>query len=250
MPLYDNQPTRRAPLVTYVLIAINVVVFLFTPMASIGHYNDSEHKRECDQALFIQEHGAIPEELTSNEQLPLPVELVQECAAQEYEKNPFLSALTSMFLHSGWLHLLGNMIYLFVFGQATEDRLGRWRYLLFYLTCGYVAAYGFAITYPASVVPLIGASGAVAGVLGSHLIMFPRSKTTALIGLVIPFPFRLPAWVVLGQFFVIQWLSLGVAQSNVAYVAHIYGFVAGMVFGLLARTPRALQRSALLSGRR
>ncbi|MEO3783328.1 rhomboid family intramembrane serine protease [Actinocorallia sp. B10E7] len=250
MPLYDNQPTRRAPLVTYALIAFNFLIFLMTPMATFGNSYGSQREQICDQAVFIREYGAVPQELTDNEPVPLPGVVVVTCGLEETEvagKNPLLSAFTSMFLHSGWLHLLGNMIYLFVFGQATEDRLGRLRFLLFYLGCGLVAAYGFAVTYPDSTVPLIGASGAVAGVLGSHLVMYPRSRTIALVSGIIPF--RLPAWVLLGQFFVLQWFSLGEADG-VAYVAHIYGFVAGALLGLLARSPRAARRAAALPGRR
>lgn len=250
MPLYDNQPTRRAPLVTYVLIALNFLIFLLTPMATFGNSYASRQEMACDQTVFTLRYGAIPEELTSNEQLPLPESVVSACglkSAEPFAKKPFLSAFSSMFLHSGWLHLFGNMVYLFVFGQATEDRLGRLRFLFFYLGCGLIAAYGFAITYPNSAVPLIGASGAIAGVLGSHLVMYPRSKTIALVSGFVPF--RLPAWVLLGQFFVVQWFSLGSADG-VAYVAHIYGFVAGALLGLLARSPRAAQRAAALSGRR
>lgn len=248
MPLYDNQPTRRAPLVTYLLIAVNFAVFLMTPMATIGSWDIPEQTRQCSQELFTRQYGAIPKELTGNDQLPLPARTVEECGDDTYDKKPWLSALTSMFLHSGWLHLFGNMVYLFVFGHATEDRLGRLRFLLFYLICGYAAAYGFAVTYPDTTVPLIGASGAIAGVLGSHLALFPRSKTIALVSGIIPF--RLPAWVVLGQFFILQWLSLGAEGDNVAYVAHIYGFVVGVGYGLLTRRARATRRSALLSTRR
>ena len=250
MPLYDDQPTRRAPLVTYTLIALNFLIFLMTPMASFGNSYDSRREQVCSQTVFIQEYGAIPAELTGGGQVPLPPGTVAACelrSAQPFDKKPFLSAFSSMFLHSGWLHLLGNMIYLFVFGQATEDRLGRVRFLLFYLCCGLIAAYGFAVTYPDSTVPLIGASGAVAGVLGSHLVMYPRSRTIALVSGFLPF--RLPAWVLLGQFFVLQWLSLS-ADDGVAYVAHIYGFVAGALLGLLARSPRAARRTAALLGRR
>ncbi|MCD0450988.1 rhomboid family intramembrane serine protease [Actinocorallia sp. API 0066] len=244
IPLYDNQPTRRVPLVTYALIAVNFVVFLLTPMAVFG--NDSTGARElgCAQSVFVHQYGAIPRELTSDEALPLPAEIAAECGDVTYAKTPLLSAFSSMFLHSGWLHLLGNMLYLFVFGQATEDRLGRFRFLLFYLVCGLAAAYGYAVTHPGSETPLVGASGAVAGVLGSHLVLHPRSRTIALVSGFLPF--RLPAWVLLGQFFVLQWLSLGSADG-VAYVAHIYGFAAGALLGLLARTPHAQARSSALS---
>jgi membrane associated rhomboid family serine protease len=248
LPLYDNQPTRRVPVVTYALVALNVVIFLITPMAALTHQTDPVQTRVCDQQSFTLRYGAIPKELISNDQLPLPREVVAKCHPEPFTKTPWLSALTSMFLHADWQHLLGNMVFLFIFGAATENRFGRGRYLLFYLACGFIAAYGFALTYTDSIVPLIGASGAIAGVLGSHLAMYPRSRVTILI---LPiFPFRLPAWVVLGQFFVLQWLSLGAqGESGVAFVAHIYGFIAGMAVGLLARRARVTRRAAALTGR-
>jgi membrane associated rhomboid family serine protease len=249
LPLYDNQPTRRVPVVTYALIALNVVVFLISPMASFGQRSDKGRPPECAQELFIREYGAIPKELTSNRRQPLPGDVVAQCHPEPYAKTPWVSAFSAMFLHANTLHLLGNMVFLFVFGAATEDRLGRGRYLLFYLVCGLVAAYGFALTYPDSLVPMIGASGAIAGVLGSHLVMYPRSRVITLLLSVIPF--RLPAWVVLGQFFVLQWFSLrGQDEEGVAYVAHIYGFLAGVAFGLLARRAAATRRAAVLAARR
>lgn len=248
LPLYDSQPTRRVPIVTYTLIALNVAVFLITPMSVLTHRSAVGEARACAQVTFTREYGAIPKELVSNRQEPLPGEVVRTCHPEPHRKTPWLSVLTAMFLHANWLHLLGNMVFLFIFGAATEDRLGRWRYLLFYLGCGYVAAYGFALTYADSVTPMIGASGAIAGVLGSHLVMYPRSRVITLALSVVPF--RLPAWVVLGQFFVLQWISLQAQdQSGTAYVAHIYGFVAGMIVGLLARRPAATRRAAALSAR-
>ncbi|GAB3982700.1 rhomboid family intramembrane serine protease [Actinoallomurus acanthiterrae] len=245
LPLYDNQPTRRAPLVTYFLIAANVVVFLLSPIASIGHHDESAEQRRCAQVTFLLKHGAVPNELLSDRQNPVPEEVAAACHPKPYHKRPWLSALSSMFLHGGVAHILGNMVYLFIFGAATEDRLGRLRFLVFYLLVGYIAAYGFAITYPDSSTPLVGASGAIAGVLGSHLVLYPRSRTIALILSI--FPFRLPSWALLAQFFVFQWLSLGDSQSQTAYVAHIYGFVAGMIVGLLVRRGTVARKSAALS---
>jgi membrane associated rhomboid family serine protease len=248
IPLYDSQPTRRVPVVTYTLIALNVLVFLITPMAVLTHRDDVGEERACAVVTFSRHYGAIPKELTSNRQQPLPNEVVQACRPEPRTKTPWLSALTSMFLHANWLHLMGNMVFLFIFGAATEDRLGRWRYLLFYLMCGFIAAYGFALTYPDSLTPLVGASGAIAGVLGSHLVMYPRSRVITLVLSIVPF--RLPAWVVLGQFFVLQGLSLQAQeQSSTAYVAHIYGFVAGVVIGLLARRSSVTRRAAVLGAR-
>jgi membrane associated rhomboid family serine protease len=248
IPLYDSQPTRRVPVVTYALIALNVAIFLITPMSVLTHPSEGGRDRECAQVTFTRQYGAIPRELTDNRQVAMPGDIQRVCQPAPYRKTPWLSVLSAMFLHANWLHLMGNMVFLFIFGAATEDRLGRWRYLLFYLACGYVAAYGFALTYPDSITPMIGASGAIAGVLGSHLVMYPRSRVITLVLSVVPF--RLPAWVVLGQFFVLQWLSLQAQdQSGTAYVAHIYGFVTGMVVGLLARRPGAARRAAVLSGR-
>ncbi|MBC6462213.1 rhomboid family intramembrane serine protease [Actinomadura sp. HBU206391] len=244
LPLYDSQPTRRAPLITYLLVAVNVVVFLITPMAGFAQTNAQARERQCAQVTFIRQYGAIPRELMSNRQEPLPEGIMAQCRPEPFDKMPWLSAFSSMFLHRDWEHLLGNMIFLFVFGQAAEDRLGRLRFTLFYLLWGLVAVYGFAVTDPDSIVPLIGASGAIAGVLGAHLVMFPRSRTIALIP-----PVRLPAWLLLGQFFLLQWQMLG-SDDGVAYVAHIYGFVAGAAFGLWARRAPALRRAAVLGSRR
>ncbi len=243
LPLYDNQPTRRAPLVTYLLIAVNIVVFMLSPIASIGHHGEAASLRKCEQLTFLHRYGAIPSELTSGKQSQATDD--DSCRPKPYHKRPWLSALSSMFLHGGVAHILGNMVYLFIFGAATEDRLGRLRFLVFYLLVGYIAAYGFAITYPGSHTPLVGASGAIAGVLGSHLVLYPRSRTIALILSVIPF--RLPSWALLAQFFVFQWFSLGDSQSQTAYVAHIYGFVAGMAVGLLVRRGEIARKSAALS---
>jgi membrane associated rhomboid family serine protease len=243
LPLYDNQPTRRAPLVTYLLIAANVVVFLLSPIASIGHSGETADRRQCEQVTFLLKYAAVPKELIDNRQQPLPADIGFSCAPKPFHKRPWFSALASMFLHGGWEHILANMIYLFIFGPATEDRLGRLRFLVFYLLVGFISVYGFALTYPDSLTPLVGASGAIAGVLGSHLVLYPRSKTIALLLSVIPF--RLPSWALLAQFFVIQWFSLG-QQSATAYVAHIYGFIAGVICGLIVRRGGLARKSAAL----
>jgi membrane associated rhomboid family serine protease len=150
---------------------------------------------------------------------------------------PLLSVLSAMFLHGGLLHLLGNMLFLFVFGNNVEDRLGRVRYLFFYLACGYAATYGFALANPTSQETLVGASGAIAGVLGAYLVLFPRARVTSLIPFLFFIPIWLPAWVVLGSWFVLQWLyfqGAGTAQgAGVAYLAHVVGFVVGVVLVIL-----------------
>jgi membrane associated rhomboid family serine protease len=160
---------------------------------------------------------------------------------RHYEKFPALSVLYSMFLHGSWLHLLGNMLFLWVFGNNVEDRFGRLRYLLFYLFCGYVAAYGFALANPATTQPLVGASGAVSAVLGAYLVLFPRARVWSLVPVLLFLPLRLPAWFVLGLWFLLQWAystGYAVAEGAVAYLAHVLGFVLGMVIALPFRKRR------------
>jgi membrane associated rhomboid family serine protease len=132
------------------------------------------------------------------------------------------------------------MLFLFVFGNNVEDRMGRVKFLLFYLFCGYVATFGFAFGNAGSTTTLVGASGAIAGVLGAYLVLFPRARVTSLIPIVIIlFPLRLPAWVVLGGWFLLQWAySSGTAVADgagVAYLAHVFGFIAGVVVAVAAR---------------
>ncbi len=137
-----------------------------------------------------------------------------------------------MFLHGGWLHLLGNMLYLFVFGNNVEDRMGRVRFLLFYLGAGAVSAYGYALANAGSATTLVGASGAIAGVLGAYLMMFPRARVWSLVPFLFFIPLRLPAWLVLGLWFVLQWFySTGAGVTggaDVAYLAHVIGFLTGV----------------------
>ena len=185
IPVHDINPLRRTPWVTYVLIAINVIVLLLTPVAAGTVATGPGQAALCRQAAFYDRYAAIPRELAHNQPLRLvptgQIGIDQGSvgcviARPGYRKIPFLSVLYSMFLHAGWLHLLGNMLFLLVFGNNVEDRLGRLRYLLFYLACGFVAAYGFAFANAGSVEPIIGASGAIAGVLGAYLALYPRAR--------------------------------------------------------------------------
>jgi membrane associated rhomboid family serine protease len=245
LPLYDSQPARRVPWVTYLLVAANVVIFLITPMANFATWYGRGDVRECNAAVFVMEHGAVPKELTTGRQQPLPDEIVRQCGPGDFDKSPWMSAFSSMFLHSSPLHLLGNLVALFVVGMGVEDRLGRLRFLLSYLFFGLVAVYGYAYISPDSTTPLIGASGAIAGVLGAYLILNPRGRIVSLVPPI--FVARLPVWVVLGYWFVLQWLSLGDEESNVAYVAHIAGFVAGLAFAVAARRAGPSRRPVALS---
>jgi membrane associated rhomboid family serine protease len=161
-----------------------------------------------------------------------------------------------MFLHGSWLHLLGNMLFLLIFGNNIEDRMGHIRFALFYAACGYAAAYGFAIANSNSGAPLIGASGAIAGVLGAYLVLFPKVRVWVLVPFLIFLPLRLPAWLVLGFWFVLQAVyssGEGVSDAGtVAYAAHIVGFLAGMLLAWPLRpgTPPPPEPRSLLFGRR
>jgi membrane associated rhomboid family serine protease len=209
IPIHDQNPTWRTAWVTLVLIAVNVAVFLIEPVAPLSLSGNPNSPAElCDQEAFFFRYAAIPRELTRNEQLPATIsatparvtgDQVQcQVTRPRYDKVPALSVLYAMFLHGSWLHLLGNMLFLWVFGNNVEDRLGRVRYLFFYLLCGYLATYGFALADPNSTTTLVGASGAVAGVLGAYLLMFPRARVTSLIPFLFFLPAQFPAWLVLG----------------------------------------------------
>jgi membrane associated rhomboid family serine protease len=236
IPVHDENPTRRTPVVTYALLAVNVVVFLLSPLSShlVG---ETPLATECRQIAYLDHWAAKPTEVLHedpSDEAATGQVLRGGCEAVSpppYDKRPWLSVLTAMFLHGGWLHLLGNMLFLFVFGNNVEDRLGRLRFLGFYLLCGYAATYGFALFQPESTQPLVGASGAIAGVLGAYLVMFPRARVLSLLTFFFFLPVRLPAWLVLGGWFLLQYLyfrGAGVTGgSEVAYGAHVVGFVVG-----------------------
>ncbi len=209
IPLRDSQPSQATPFVTIGLIAANVLVFLY--QMSLDRFSLNH---------LIMQFGTVPGHVH------------------------LTSLVTSMFLHGGWLHLIGNMWFLWIYGDNVEDILGPWKYLLFYLTCG-VAAAGLHVALSAgSRVPTIGASGAIAGVMGAYLVKFPRARIKTLVFLfVFVTVVEIPAVVVLLYWCVIQLCSgngsLGssqVSQGGVAWFAHVGGFVAGMILILVMRT--------------
>jgi membrane associated rhomboid family serine protease len=226
IPLHDENPTRRPPVATITLIAVNGAVFVFElllPRAGLTL-----------DGLFTRA-GMVPFEVAHRVDVP-PSGLVPWWA----------TPVTAMFLHGGWLHLIFNMLYLWVFGNNVEDLLGRARYVAFYLLCGLSAAFAQVVVDPASTTPVIGASGAVAGVLGAYIVMWPRARVTTLVVLGFFFPVvLLPAWVLLVAWFVLQAvqgvLSLG-GEADVAYFAHIGGFVAGMLLVWVLAAGRARGR--------
>jgi membrane associated rhomboid family serine protease len=214
IPIRDINPTRRVPVVTIGLIVVNVLVFL---------YEQSLDQRALNR--LIATAGVIPNQIVSD---------VGPGVARDL--------LTSMFLHGGWLHLLSNMWYLWLFGNNVEDTLGPIRFAIFYLVCGVLAALSQVAANTQLFVPIIGASGAIAGVLGAYLILFPHARVQVLFFFFYFVRFaEIPAIIVLGFWFILQFLygviSLpGAATGGVAYLAHVGGFVAGAILIFLFRS--------------
>ncbi len=228
-PLKDDNPTRSTPVITIGLIILNALGYAYQ-VSLWGGGPDGEHAFQ----LFLNEFGLVPCRLTG------------ACRAALDLPSPTLTIFTSMFMHGGLVHIGGNMLYLWIFGNNVEDVLGHGRYLLFYLASGVAAALAQTAIGPSSTVPMVGASGAVSGVLGAYLLLFPHAHVTTLI--ILGFFFRLvqiPAVIVLGFWIVLQVLnglgSFG-ASGGVAFFAHIGGFVAGMAL-LFALRPRAGSRA-------
>ncbi|WP_084704417.1 rhomboid family intramembrane serine protease [Phaeacidiphilus oryzae] len=228
---------RRSPFIpvmTYCLIAVNVAVFVIGPVSGLNplYYG---HSSACVQQDYFREWGVIPSELLNNQPAALAGTAACPSSPHAEPKIPALSVLTAMFVHGGWLHLAGNMLFLFVFGAMAEERMGRAPFLLFYLAVGYLATYGYALVEmgtPNASQTLVGASGAIAGVLGAYLRLYPKARITSLIPLFFFIPLRFPAWLVLGLWFVLQWVSSG-SGSGVAYPAHLIGFTVGFLWAWL-----------------
>ena len=210
IPLRDIIPSRTTPVVTIALIAINVLVFLYE--LSLGRAVDA----------FTLYWGLVPAAFS------------------------WVTVLTSMFLHGGFLHVAGNMLYLWIFGDNVEDRMGHGRFLVFYLLCGVAAALAQTITAPDSVIPMVGASGAIAGVMGAYFVLYPKSRIVTLIPIFFFFQvIEVPAILFLGIWFLMQFLSglgsiVSVASGSsggVAFWAHVAGFVAGISGVVVFRRP-------------
>ena len=222
IPLRDENPTRITPYMTWLLVAINVVVYL---MEAMGGLLETRYGLRGAMAGWTM----IPAEVTTGRDLAINGYTLQP---------PWLTLFTSMFLHGSLLHLLGNMLYLIIFGNNVEDALGHVKYVLFYLTCGLVAAGTQILYHPLSPVPNLGASGAIAGVLGAYLLLYPHARVRSLIFLGFFFTTaRLPAYILLGFWIVSQFFSQWTqalattpgAESGVAYLAHIGGFIGGLI---------------------
>jgi membrane associated rhomboid family serine protease len=211
IPLRDDNPSSIAPVVTIGLIVACVLMFLWELSFGAGGQR------------IIYALGVVPASLLGRAELPPELALVP----------PWATIVTSMFMHGGWMHLIGNMLYLWIFGDNVEDSMGHGRFVVFYLLCGAAAVFAQALPDPTSEVPMVGASGAISGVLGAYLLLYPHARVLVAIPLgFILHTMRIPAGLVLLLWFGLQLLSNAMAsagQGGVAFRAHIGGFVAGMI---------------------
>lgn len=219
-PLKDENPTEIVPLFTLLLIAANVAVWVYVQGAGL----DPNAMLES-----VCRYGAVPADVTGIE-ARLPRGVTSPCPE---ESLGWTALFTSMFLHGGWLHLIGNLWFLWIFGNNIEDSMGRFRFLLFYLVTGLAAAAAHILSTPGSPVPMVGASGAISGIMGAYLVLYPRVRVQTLFIIIILIKIiRLPAWVLLGYWFLIQ-LAAGTQTAatgaGVAFWAHVGGFVAGVI---------------------
>jgi len=210
LPLNDDNPAESAPIVTVAFIISCVLMFFYQTSLPPGPGEE-----------LVFQYGAIPALVFGNAIPP----------ADWVTIPPSATLVTSMFLHGSWMHLFGNMLYLWIFGNNVEDVMGHGKFILFYISCGVLAALAHALTEPTSTIPMVGASGAISGILGAYLLLFPRARVLVLapmVGMV-----YVPAGIVLGLWFVMQVLSGGASLraqgGGVAFFAHVGGFLAGML---------------------
>ena len=211
-PFADENPTNKKPILSWLIILSCSFIFLnqiFEPMY-------------ITEKTFLS-FGMIPSVLFGHSELSDPLKIIP----------PALSIFTSMFLHGGWMHIIGNMTYLYIFGDNIEERLGKFKFVIFYLITGIVAAFSQALIDPTSTVPMIGASGAIAGVLGGYLVLYPKAKIKVFFWFIIFVKIiKIRAFIVLGGWIIIQFISFSGTDLNsggVAYAAHIGGFISGVL---------------------
>jgi membrane associated rhomboid family serine protease len=219
---------RGAAPVTHGLIVLCCLLFLVSPAAGLAPSHGSGDALLAAQRAYFHRWGVIPADL--------------------FDGSPraLLTPATALFVHGSWVHLLGNMLFLYVFGVLTEERMGHVRFLLFFLGCGYLALLGYAIANDASRQSLVGASGAISAVLGAFLYLFPRARVTSLLPFLLFMPLRFPAWLVLPFWAALQWLSAWRAGDGpgVAYLAHLVGFGLGFLYAWVRFGRRARVRTA------
>jgi membrane associated rhomboid family serine protease len=244
-PLRDDNPHFLTPIVTYAIIVANVLAWAL--LQGFGS--------EPLLSSSVCRLGLIPGELLQTVQPGTRFPVGENAVCVLGEMPSWHTPLTSMFMHGGWLHLIGNMWFLWIFGNNVEDSMGHARFLVFYLLCGLAAAALQTVTDPDSIIPMVGASGAIGGVMGGYVLLYPRVHVHMLIflGFYVT-TIAVPAVFMLGYWFVLQLLSasmsIGAEGGGVAFWAHVGGFVAGAVLVLLFRDPRLLERHPYYGFRR
>ena len=238
-PYKDENPTEKPAVITVAIILANVLAFLLVQGAG----------GEGQLARSVCDYGLIPGEILRSAKPGSGVELAPGFVCLVDPVPQYWTVLTSMFMHGGWFHLIGNMLFLWVFGNNIEDAMGHAKFLFFYLICGAAAAAAQTFVSPHSIIPMVGASGAISGVLGAYLLLYPRVRVHTLIILPIYITtVALPAWLMLGYWILLQVLSGLVSLnelekgSGVAFFAHVGGFVAGLVLVRLFASEEVLRR--------
>lgn len=235
-PIRDDNPHFLTPIVTYGLIAANILAWALLQ----GFGTEPSLSRSVCQLGFTP--GELLQLATPGTEVPIAEGVV--CVVTDMRS--WFTPLTSMFMHGGWMHLIGNMWFLWIFGNNVEDSMGHARFLVFYLLCGLTAAAAQTLADPSSTIPLVGASGAIGGVMGAYVVLYPRVHVHMLVFLgFFVTTIAVPAYFMLGYWFVLQllsgWLS-NAAEGGVAFWAHVGGFIAGALLVLLFRNPRLLER--------
>ncbi|MFV0130280.1 rhomboid family intramembrane serine protease [Streptomyces sp. HMX112] len=224
----------RGPAVTYGVIGACCVIFLISPVSGLNPRYGTGDALLAAQSGYFRHWGVIPAELLSG------------------SPDALLTPLTALFVSGSWLHLLGNMLFLYVFGAMAEERMGHTEFALFYVGCGCLALIAYAAAHATSEQTLVGASGAISGVLGAFLFLFPKARVTSLFPFLFFLPLRFPAWIVLVFWFVLQWLAARNAGTGpgVAYLAHVVGFALGFLYawGRFRRGTRVKVQPAATEG--
>ncbi|WP_241778617.1 MULTISPECIES: rhomboid family intramembrane serine protease [unclassified Streptomyces] len=229
--------TDDGPVVTYALIGLCCLAFLVSPLSGFNPVYGRGDALLAAQSAYFERWGVIPSQLMTG------------------SPHALLTPLTALFVHGNWLHLLGNMLFLYVFGAMAEERMGRLRFAVFYLVIGYLALTAYAIANASSQETLVGASGAIAGVLGAFLYLFPKARVTSLFPFLFFLPLRFPAWIVLVFWFALQYVAQQQTPPDgpaVAYLAHLVGFGGGFLYAWVRywRTDRVRAQTGATEGER
>lgn len=213
--MLKRREAPQGPVVTYGLIGLCCLVFFISPVSGFNPGYGKGDGLLAAQSAYFERWGVVPTELMSG------------------SVRALLSPLTALFVHAGWVHLLGNMLFLYVFGAMAEERMGRLHFAVFYLAGGYAALFAYALTHSGTDQTLVGASGAISAVLGGFLSLFPKARVTSIFPFLLFLPLRFPAWIVLVFWFALQWLAAGRQSGTgpgVAYTAHLAGFSLGFLY--------------------